>query len=59
MLKDLDVAHRVGAKGVLVRTGYGKNIVVTDKPDYIAEDILDAVKWIIKDRKERNHPSSI
>jgi len=24
--------------------------VVTDKPVYIAEDLLDAVKWILNDR---------
>ncbi len=50
MLKDLTVAQRVGAKGVLVRTGYGKNIVVTDKPAFIANDLREAVEWILKDR---------
>lgn len=52
MLKDLDVAHRVGAKGILVKTGYGKNIVTTDKPAYVAEDLLDAVRWILEDRRK-------
>ena len=52
MLKDLDAGKRVGAKGILVRTGYGNNIVVTDKPVYIAEDLLEAVKWIMEDRKK-------
>ena len=50
MLKDIDAGKRVGAKGILVRTGYGRNITLTDKPVYIAEDVLDAVKWILKDR---------
>jgi len=50
MLKDLEAGRRVGAKGILVRTGYGNNVVVTDKPVYIAEDLLDAVKWILNDR---------
>jgi len=51
MLKDLDAGRSVGAKGILVRTGYGNNIVITDKPVYIAEDLLDAVKWIMNDRQ--------
>jgi len=50
MLKDIDAGKRVGARGVLVRTGYGQNITQTDKPVYIAEDVLDAVKWILQDR---------
>jgi histidinol phosphatase-like enzyme len=52
MLKDIDAGKKVGAKGILVRTGYGQNITATDKPVYIAEDILDAVNWILKDRKK-------
>ena len=62
MLKDIQVARTVGAKGILVKTGYGLNTIEKDlasdsseicQPSYIAEDILDAVKWIIKDRKKR------
>ena len=54
--KDVELAAKVGAKGVLVRTGYGSDrqkeaICHESKPVYIAEDILDAVKWIIEDRK--------
>jgi len=52
MLKDLEAGRRVGAKGILVRTGYGNNIIVTDKPAYIAGDLLDAVKWILSDRQK-------
>ncbi len=55
MLKDLEVAGRVGARGVLVRTGYGKLITATDKPDHIAADLFEAVKWIMEDRKKRTH----
>lgn len=50
MLKDIDAGKRVGTRGVLVRTGYGQNISQTDKPVYIAEDVLDAVQWILQDR---------
>jgi D,D-heptose 1,7-bisphosphate phosphatase len=62
MLKDIQVARTVGAKGVLVKTGYGINTIEKDlasgspeicQPRYIAEDILDAVKWIMKDRKKK------
>ena len=58
MIKDIVLAGRVGAKGLLVRTGYGpeteKEIIGQEiKPAYTAEDILDAVKWIIEDRQRR------
>lgn len=51
MLKDIEAGKKAGAKGVLVLTGYGPNIVRTDMPAYIAGDILDAVGWIMKDRE--------
>jgi len=53
---DMEAAKKVGIKGVLVRTGYGNELLQDDgpniettkaKPDYIAKDILDAVKWIL------------
>jgi histidinol-phosphate phosphatase family protein len=58
MIKDLELAGRVGAKGILVRTGYGseteKEIIGQGvKPAYTAENILAAVKWIIEDRQRR------
>lgn len=57
--RDVETAHRAGAKGVLVMTGYGQDILSETGPDqanelnqpnYIAKDILDAVNWILKDR---------
>lgn len=57
---DMEAAKKVGVKGILVRTGYGNDILREDgpdkaapgnKPDFIAVDILDAVKWILRDRK--------
>ena len=60
MLKDIQVAGKVGAKGILVKTGYGLSTIQKDltpgfteiiQPRYIAEDILDAVIWILNDRK--------
>jgi D-glycero-D-manno-heptose 1,7-bisphosphate phosphatase len=48
---DIQVAKRVSAKGILVKTGHGLEHIHDDaKPDYIAEDVLDAVLWIIRDR---------
>jgi D,D-heptose 1,7-bisphosphate phosphatase len=54
MPRDMDTARRVGAKGVMVKTGYGRNVVATSKPDYIAEDLLDAANWIIRDQEIGN-----
>jgi len=60
MSKDIQAADKVRAKGVLVKTGYGLNTIEKDlmpessgtiQPHYIAEDILDAVKWIMNDRQ--------
>jgi D-glycero-D-manno-heptose 1,7-bisphosphate phosphatase len=50
---DLVAARRVGARGVLVLTGYGlgewefrrKHFPV--EPDHVAGDLLDAVEWIL------------
>jgi D-glycero-D-manno-heptose 1,7-bisphosphate phosphatase len=57
---DMETAKKVGAKGILVKTGYGNDLLLDDgpdkatpenKPDFIAIDILEAVLWILKDRK--------
>ncbi len=57
---DMEAAKKVGVKGVLVKTGYGSEPLQDDgpnketdegEPDHVAADILDAVKWILKDRK--------
>lgn len=54
MPRDMDIARRVGAKGVMVKTGYGKNVVATSKPHYVADDLLDAAQWIIRDQEIGN-----
>jgi len=52
---DIELAHRVGAKGVLVLTGHGKDKIGSlhrgskSSPHYIAENILAAVNWILLD----------
>lgn len=56
---DVSLAHAVGARGILVLTGYGlgerdhQQAAWPRPPDYIAEDLLDAVRWIIA--HERSH----
>ena len=54
--RDMEAAKKVGVKGVLVKTGYGQELLQDDgpdkataesKPDYIAADILEAVRWIL------------
>jgi D-glycero-D-manno-heptose 1,7-bisphosphate phosphatase len=51
---DMEMAERAGLTGILVKTGYGRGIIeynlprMTFKPRYIAEDLLDAVRWIMK-----------
>lgn len=53
-ISDVELAHKVGAKGVLVLTGYGRgeyeDMPTTPKikPDHVAEDLYDAVKWIVE-----------
>ena len=52
---DIELAHNIGAKGILVLTGYGKdevkrfNEMSMIQPWSIAENILDAVKRILCD----------
>lgn len=57
--RDIEAAHRAGAKGVLVKTGYGTDMLENagpdqetpqGKPEFIAEDILQAVHWILRNQ---------
>lgn len=58
-LTDIEPAHKIGAKGILVLTGYGKeelesiNESTNKQPDYIAKDMLEAVNWILNDFSEK------
>jgi histidinol-phosphate phosphatase family protein len=54
---DMILAHSIGSKKILVRTGLGESSLteyrhtwVNITPDFIAEDVLEAAKWIIADR---------
>lgn len=52
MPKDVEAGQRAGAKGILVRTGYGKVADMgSTHPDYTTQDILAAVKWLLSDRE--------
>ena len=49
--RDMGLADRTGATGVLVKTGYGKYVASSaTTATYVAEDILDAAGWILKER---------
>lgn len=74
-VKDIEAASRIGARGILVRTGYGagaaaalgtaggpeqkspggeasppgKEAII--RPVHIADDLLAAVRWLLKDRR--------
>jgi D-glycero-D-manno-heptose 1,7-bisphosphate phosphatase len=54
-LSDVYAAHQVGARGILVLTGYGReeNELLQrpgqKPPDYIAEDLYEAVEWILRE----------
>lgn len=49
---DVELAHNCRIKGVLVETGYGKDVQAgvyqwPVKPDYQASSIIEAVEWIM------------
>ncbi len=51
---DIELARQLGLKGILVTTGYGLGDLeyvfpaLSFKPDYVADDILHAVRWIVE-----------
>ncbi len=50
---DIDMAHNAGCKGVLVTTGYGKEVLEggyqhSVKPDYIADNLGEGIDWILE-----------
>ena len=52
---DVELAHNAGCKGILTLTGYGRGEWEYNReeagmtPDFVAEDLLDAVEWILKE----------
>jgi D-glycero-D-manno-heptose 1,7-bisphosphate phosphatase len=54
---DIQLAHRVGARAILVRTGYGEGEIQWHSakwaahPDFIAADLAAAAEWIVSQPK--------
>jgi D-glycero-D-manno-heptose 1,7-bisphosphate phosphatase len=54
---DVELAHRAGARSVLVRTGYGEGELLWHadkwnlKPNHVAADLSDASYWILRQPK--------
>jgi len=53
---DIELAKNAGCKGILIKTGYGAQVLKEScqddvKPDYVAEDMIDAVNWLLDDLK--------
>jgi D-glycero-D-manno-heptose 1,7-bisphosphate phosphatase len=53
--KDIEMARNAGSKAVLVLTGYGRGELdylgdrIKVQPNYVAEDLAEAVDWILSD----------
>jgi len=51
--RDIEAGHAAGARSVMVMTGFGRGEYETERqrwprqPDHVAEDLLEAVKWIL------------
>jgi len=58
---DFEFAHRIGAKGILVLTGYGRGEweYCQDrwkaKPNHVAQDLYEAVQWILHQESLNNY----
>jgi histidinol phosphatase-like enzyme len=49
---DVETGHRASARGVLLRTGYGRDEErreggPADGPDMVCDDLLEAARWIL------------
>jgi len=50
---DVEMGHKAGAKTIYVLTGHGQEHKENlKKYDYIAQDLIDAAKWILENDKE-------
>lgn len=50
---DVGLGHAVGAKSILVRTGYGKRYESETKADFIADDLAQAVDLILDGKRRK------
>ncbi len=57
---DVQLAHNVGARGILVRTGYGateeRQPVDGTTPEAIVDNLVDAVSWILRNSRAVDTP---
>ncbi len=59
---DIEFACRIRAKGILVLTGYGKGeweyckAQWKARPDYVAQDLYEAVRWILRQEHRNTEP---
>lgn len=54
---DIQLAYNIGAKGILVLTGWGKDQISRldpVQPAFIASDLFEAVEWIVQDIRRIN-----
>jgi D-glycero-D-manno-heptose 1,7-bisphosphate phosphatase len=57
MCMDMELARNANIKGIMVKTGYGLGEIeyrlpkTNLRPLYIADDLLSAVRWILKNDK--------
>jgi D-glycero-D-manno-heptose 1,7-bisphosphate phosphatase len=61
-LSDVDLARGVGARGVLVRTGYGDEVLqahagVAPGAAYVAADLMAATAWLLDASLEKGRPA--
>ena len=49
---DFDFGRNGKLKTIHVLTGYGKKFQKNVSPDYVAADLFDAAKWILKNEKD-------
>lgn len=59
--KDVETGKNAGCKTILVLTGYGREEKdkLEAEPDYIAEDLMAAVDWILSQKPSKGHLSMV
>ena len=56
---DVEVGQRAGCRTVLLRSGYGEQVIAGDyqwrvTPDFVADTIVEAIAWVEADLAERH-----
>jgi D-glycero-D-manno-heptose 1,7-bisphosphate phosphatase len=64
MITDVEMAHAAGARGILLRTGYGHGQITYQRarwrvePDVICDNLLDAARRIIAETRATRESGS-